>query len=32
MLSVWRKTVLLARMVKIEHSIFALPFAYLGMV
>ena len=28
----WRKTVLLARMVKIEHSIFALPFAYLGMV
>ncbi len=32
MLSVWRKTVLLARMVKIEHSIFALPFAYLGMI
>ena len=32
MLSVWRKTVLLARMVKIEHSVFALPFAYLGMV
>jgi 4-hydroxybenzoate polyprenyltransferase len=31
MLSMWRKTVLLARMVKIEHSIFALPFAYLGM-
>ena len=28
----WRKTVLLARMVKIEHSIFALPFAYLGMM
>jgi 4-hydroxybenzoate polyprenyltransferase len=28
----WRKTVLLARMVKIEHSIFALPFAYLGML
>jgi len=32
MQSFWRKTVLLARMVKIEHSIFALPFAYLGMV
>ena len=32
MLSIWRKTVLLARMVKIEHSIFALPFAYLGMI
>jgi 4-hydroxybenzoate polyprenyltransferase len=32
MLSMWRKTVLLARMVKIEHSIFALPFAYLGMI
>jgi len=29
---IWRKTVLLARMVKIEHSIFALPFAYLGML
>jgi 4-hydroxybenzoate polyprenyltransferase len=28
----WRKIVLLARMVKIEHSIFALPFAYLGML
>lgn len=28
----WRKTVLLARMVKIEHSVFALPFAYLGMI
>lgn len=28
----WRKTVVLARMVKIEHSIFALPFAYLGML
>lgn len=28
----WRKTVLLARMVKIEHSVFALPFAYLGML
>lgn len=28
----WSKTVLLARMVKIEHSIFALPFAYLGML
>jgi len=32
MQSFWRKIVLLARMVKIEHSIFALPFAYLGMV
>jgi 4-hydroxybenzoate polyprenyltransferase len=32
MFSIWRKTVLLARMVKIEHSIFALPFAYLGML
>ncbi len=32
MLSIWRKIVLLARMVKIEHSIFALPFAYLGMI
>lgn len=29
---VWRKTVLLARMVKIEHSVFALPFAYTGMI
>jgi 4-hydroxybenzoate polyprenyltransferase len=29
---IWRKTLLLARMVKIEHSIFALPFAYLGML
>jgi 4-hydroxybenzoate polyprenyltransferase len=28
--AVARKTVLLARMVKIEHSIFALPFAYIG--
>lgn len=28
----WRKIVVLARMVKIEHSIFALPFAYLGML
>lgn len=28
----WRKFVLLARMVKIEHSVFALPFAYLGMI
>lgn len=28
----WRKIVILARMVKIEHSIFALPFAYLGMI
>ena len=28
----WRSIVLLARMVKIEHSIFALPFAYLGML
>lgn len=32
MIGVWHKTVLLARMVKIEHSVFALPFAYLGMV
>ncbi len=32
MQQIWRKTVLLARMVKIEHSIFALPFAYLGML
>jgi 4-hydroxybenzoate polyprenyltransferase len=32
LLPIWRKTVLLARMVKIEHSIFALPFAYLGML
>jgi 4-hydroxybenzoate polyprenyltransferase len=32
MISIWRKSVLLARMVKIEHSIFALPFAYLGMI
>jgi 4-hydroxybenzoate polyprenyltransferase len=31
-ISIWRKSVLLARMVKIEHSIFALPFAYLGMI
>lgn len=29
---IWRKTVLLSRMVKIEHSILALPFAYLGML
>lgn len=29
---IWRKILLLARMVKIEHSIFALPFAYLGML
>lgn len=28
----WCKIVVLARMVKIEHSIFALPFAYLGML
>ena len=32
MFPIWRKTVLLARMVKIEHSIFALPFAFLGML
>lgn len=32
MAGVWRKTALLARMVKIEHSVFALPFAYLGML
>jgi 4-hydroxybenzoate polyprenyltransferase len=32
MTGIWRKVVLLARMVKIEHSVFALPFAYLGMV
>ncbi len=32
MRSIWTTTVLLARMVKIEHSIFALPFAYLGML
>lgn len=28
----WTTTILLARMVKIEHSVFALPFAYLGMI
>lgn len=32
MTGAWRKTLLLARMVKIEHSVFALPFAYLGML
>lgn len=32
MRQIWKTTVLLARMVKIEHSIFALPFAYLGMI
>ena len=32
MAHVLRKTVQLARMIKIEHSIFALPFAYLGML
>lgn len=32
MRQIWRKTVLLSRMVKIEHSVFALPFAYTGMV
>lgn len=32
MARIWRKTVQLARMIKIEHSIFALPFAYLGML
>ncbi|NLW80218.1 MAG: UbiA family prenyltransferase [Desulfovibrionales bacterium] len=32
MFGLWRKIVLLARMVKIEHSVFALPFAYLGML
>lgn len=30
--NIWRATVLFARMVKIEHSVFALPFAYLGMM
>ncbi|GAB1408977.1 putative 4-hydroxybenzoate polyprenyltransferase [Desulfovibrionales bacterium] len=28
----WTQVCILARMVKIEHSIFALPFAYLGML
>ena len=27
----WENTVLVCRMVKIEHSIFALPFAYMGI-
>jgi len=29
---IWAIAMLLSRMVKIEHSIFALPFAYLGML
>ncbi len=32
MKQIWSKIGILARMVKIEHSIFALPFAYLGMI
>ncbi|MBT8763276.1 putative 4-hydroxybenzoate polyprenyltransferase [Desulfohalobiaceae bacterium Ax17] len=28
---IFKKTVILARMVKIEHSVFALPFAYIGL-
>lgn len=27
----WENTVLVCRMIKIEHSIFALPFAYMGL-
>lgn len=30
--SVWKTSLLFMRMVKIEHSIFALPFAFLGMI
>ncbi len=29
--SLWDNTVLVCRMIKIEHSIFALPFAYMGL-
>lgn len=32
MRALWTQVVILARMVKIEHSVFALPFAYLGML
>lgn len=32
MKSLMAKTIVLARMIKIEHSVFALPFAYLGML
>lgn len=32
MRTIWTQACILARMVKIEHSVFALPFAYLGML
>lgn len=32
MRTIWTRAVILARMVKLEHSVFALPFAYLGML